>query len=138
MDTATKHRALFGLARAGWILLVLTIATTTVVLGLYLLDWVDAWPHVVFGAVAGAAIGWTKDSRISQIMVGATGLVLLAFALRWSETGGVPDGALPLLGMGFILFCTLSLLSRIWGRTYHLPEPSLADLDAVVSRPGMG
>ncbi|GEM_PF-6840557 len=138
MGTAYKARVLFSLARIGWVTLVIAVTTTLTLLGLLLLSWTDSWQYAVFGVVVGTTLGGLRDARLRQAMAGAASIVLLAFALRWSESGSIPDVALPLVGMTIIYFVTFSMLMRIWNREYHAPETTLADLDAVVSQTGMG
>lgn len=138
MDADKKSRVLFKVANSAWTLLVVIVAGTLLAVGLWVLGWSEVWPYVAFGAVAGAAVGGVRDSRIFQVLVGTSGIVLLAFALYWAEAGGMPPEALPLLGMSLISFGTLSVLTRVWGREHRTPEPTLADLDAAVSRPRMG
>jgi len=138
MDAERKSRALFTLANYGWTFLAILISGSLVAVGLWALGWVEVWPYVAFGAVAGAAVGAVRDPRIFQVMVAASGIVVFAFALYWADAGGMPPEALPLLGMTLISFGTLSALTRIWGREQRTSVPTHADLDAAVARPRMG
>lgn len=138
MDAAKKSRILFTLANSAWTFLVIAVAAGFLAVGLWVLGWSGVLPYVAFGAVAGAAVGGVRDPRIFQVLVGASGIVLLAFALFWAEAGGMPPEALPLLGSSLISFGVLSVLTRVWGREHRVPEPTLADLDKAVSRPRMG
>lgn len=138
MDTDRKSRILFALANVGWTLLVVCTAAGLAAVGLWVFHWTDSLGYVAFGAVAGAAIGAVRDPRIFQVMVALVGIVLLAFALYWSDAGGMPAQALPLLGMALILFGATTILVRLWSRERHVKVPTLADLDAAVTRPRMG
>lgn len=138
MDADKKSRVLFTVANSAWTLLVVVIAGALIAVGLWVAGWAEVLPYVAFGLVAGAAVGGVRDPRIFQALVGTSGIVLLAFALYWAESGGMPAEAMPLLGMSLISFGTLSVLTRVWGREHRTSKPTLAELDAAVSHPRMG
>lgn len=138
MDTDRKSRILFALANSGWTTLVVVACAGLAAVGLWGLGWTDSLGYVAFGAVAGAAVGAVRDPRIFQVMVALVGIVLMAFALYWADAGGMPAQALPLLGMALILFAATTLLIRVWSRERHVKVPTLAELDAAVTRPRMG
>lgn len=140
MDSDRRSRILFVSVNLAVTLLVLTVSGTLATLALTMLDWGEAWLFVGFGALAGAAIGSIRDSRTIQAVLGMTGVTLLGFALFWSERGsaGLAGSVVPLLGSGALSFATILASTRVWGRRRRVPEPTTADIDAALSRPGMG
>ena len=140
MDAERHARTRFLLVNLAWTVVIVGIVAITVGLAAVYVDWSDTRLYGVLGLVAGTAIGGVRDRKVSQAVLGVTGIVLLAFALYWSSGSieGSDEQVLALLSTAGFAFLTSFTLTRVWGRDRPPTQVTSEDLDEAVAHPHPG
>ena len=140
MDAERHVRNRFIAVNLAWTLAIVTIAAVSATAAILLMDWTGLWLYALLGLTAGTAVGFVRDRRVFQAVLGGAGLIILAFALYWSSggPGGSDEAVLALLGSAMFAFLTTFAITRTWGRSRPAPDITREELDDAVAHPGMG